>query len=731
MELYALDDEVTQLEAALPAFVGVDRLATLVVLAWYLRQRDSTRAILLADEASGLLDAATPDAQVRRHRARLHLVRAEIAVLQCRFDDAQAQVVRADALFAKLDDPIGLGDSALVVHLLHLSCGIANGARESAERARDHYARSADALRHRVAESWLVLMLAYRDVRAAEQALNAWDGGTAVTLDGGAGREVYGQEHPAVAAVLLSTRAIVHRARNEWAQALVCAARARQRAEAAGLVRHAIAIADNASWYLQELGDLDAAAEWMDREYVAARATGWPSVLAFSITRLGDLLRQLGQLDRSREVLQKAIALYDLFPAGTNKGITHRVLGKTLLALGRPDEALAAYEVAIGIFRAEQYHERLSNALIGAAQTLSVAGRVEEALERIEDARIVAGSHGIETTKIELVRALAEIHQRHPLPPPAGMREPTAVVHYLEQALALGGSVDGWQAPVDLLMELSAAWDAVGYPVRGLNYLKLAVAAERREGHRRAANRTLVLQIRHETETARLESLHSQKLVRAETERADALETALQQLRDAQAELERRRAEFERLSLLDPLTGVGNRRHFADRAAAEIARARRDEVPLGVIMIDIDRFKHVNDRFGHGAGDLVLQRVVDVSRAILRPSDFIARLGGDEFILLIPGAPVEDLHRLAERVREAIADASVEIDTLGKSERTGATASFGVASLRPEDVTIEPAVARADAALYVAKREGRNRVVGERTRAEAAACPAGNSSPAP
>ena len=731
MELYALDDQVTELEVALPALSGPDRLPALATLAWYLRQRDSIRAIALADEASRLLETRPSDTESLRHRARIDLVRAEIAVLRCRFDEAHAWFARAEATFTELDDPIGLGDLALIVHLLHLSCGIAVSAHQSAERARDHYARTAETVRCRVAEGSLVLLLAYRDVSAADEALKAWEGAAASASGEDTGLGIYAQEHPAVAAVLLAARAVVYRARNEWAQALLCAARARQRAETAGLVRHAIAIADNASWYLQELGDLDAAAEWMDREYVAARATGWPSVLAFSITRLGDLLRQLGQLDRSREVLQEAIALYDLFPAGTNKGITHRVLGKTLLALGRPEEALAAYEVAIGIFRAEQYHERLSNALIGAAQTLSLVGRTEEALERIEDARIIAATHGIETAKIDLVRALAEIHQQHPLPPPAGMREPTATVHYLEQALTTGGTVDGWQPPVDLLMELSTAWEAAGYTVRSLNYLKLAVAAERREGHRRAANRTLVLQIRHETETARLETLHSRKLVRAETERADALETTLLQLHDTQAELERRRAEFERLSLLDPLTGVGNRRHFADRAAAEIARARRDDALLGVVMIDIDHFKQVNDRFGHGAGDLVLQRVVEVARAILRPSDFIARLGGDEFVLLIPGASVEDLYRLAERVREAIADTSIEADAPGGPEPIGITASFGIAPLRPGELTIEPVVAQADAALYVAKREGRNRVAGERSRTEPAACPTGKSSPAP
>jgi diguanylate cyclase (GGDEF)-like protein len=410
-------------------------------------------------------------------------------------------------------------------------------------------------------------------------------------------------------------------------------------------------------------------------------------------------------------VLEEAITLYRRLPTGVNKGITHRALGTTLLALGRPEEALAAYEVAIAIFRTEHYHERLSNALIGAAQTLSVAGRAGEALERIEAARTVARTHRIEAAEIEIVRALAEIHRRHPLPPPRGMREPTAVVHYLEQALTIGRAVEGWQPPVDLLMDLSTAWEAGGYNVRALGYLKQAVAAERREGHRRASNRTLVLQIRHEAEQTRLETQYATELARAEAQRIAALEATLLELRGAQSELEMRRAEFERLSLLDPLTGIGNRRHLDERAAAEIARARREVAPLGVVVFDIDHFKRVNDRFGHAAGDAVLRRVVDVARGMLRPSDFIARLGGDEFILLVPGAELRGLRRLAERVRETIAGVWVERDDT--PERIAVTASFGIATLDPDDTAIEPVVARADAALYRAKRDGRNRVVTE------------------
>jgi diguanylate cyclase (GGDEF)-like protein len=713
MDLYALDEEVARLEAALALVEGQDRLPVLLPLAWSLRQRQSVRALALADEALGLLVLLVGEEEVSRQRARLDLVEAEVAVLQGRYDDGRAKLQRAKAAFGQLADPIGLGDTALAAYLLHQICGAIEPALVSANEALAHYAAGGDAVRARAAAGWRLLLIAYGDADAAEQGLDALAALPASAIASSVDPRGDAAEHPAVAAIFLATRSVIHGARNESAQAMLCAARSSHHAEAAGLVRQAIAAANNAGWHLQELGDFDAAAEWMDREYIAARATGWPTVLAFSTTRLGELLRHMGQFDRSREVLQEAIMLYDQIPAGINKGVAYRVFGKTLLALDRPEEALAAYETATAIFRAENYHERLSNALIGAARSLSLADRPVEALERIEDARSVATGHRIRTAEIELARASAEIYGRHRLPPPSGMAAPTVVLHYLEQALAIGTAIEGWQVPVDLLVELSTGWEAVGDGVRALGYLKQAMAAERREGHRTATNRTLALHIRHETEQARLELQHSRELMRAEAERATALEAALNDLRAAQAELEMRRAEFERLSLLDPMTGIGNRRHFNDRAQAEIDRARRDDASLGVVLFDIDHFKRVNDRFGHAVGDIVIQRVVEAARGLLRPGDFIARLGGEEFVLLIPGADIGALYFVAERARDAIAATAIEIGASDRREWVRITASFGLSVVGAGDASIEPVVARADAALYCAKHQGRNRVFGE------------------
>jgi diguanylate cyclase len=159
---------------------------------------------------------------------------------------------------------------------------------------------------------------------------------------------------------------------------------------------------------------------------------------------------------------------------------------------------------------------------------------------------------------------------------------------------------------------------------------------------------------------------------------------------------------MRRLANTDALTALANRRQCEEQLASELRRAERYSRVFSVLMIDIDGFKELNDRFGHLAGDDVL---VDMARRIermVRASDLIARWGGEEFLLLAPETGLEDARRLAEMTRH-------HIDTNVLAERHHVTISVGVASYRGGD-TVQSVVARADAALYLAKRGGRNQV---------------------
>lgn len=174
-----------------------------------------------------------------------------------------------------------------------------------------------------------------------------------------------------------------------------------------------------------------------------------------------------------------------------------------------------------------------------------------------------------------------------------------------------------------------------------------------------------------------------------------------------EVELDASRAELERLAATDPLTGLRNRRAFFREAGSELRRARRYKLPVALLMIDIDRFKQVNDRFGHLAGDELLRQVAAVLTRELRATDIHARFGGEEFIALLVQTPASDVAPTAERLRRAIAELSVE--SLGNL--FGTTASIGTAAVADGDVELDELLRYADAALYKAKSAGRDRVI--------------------
>ena len=154
----------------------------------------------------------------------------------------------------------------------------------------------------------------------------------------------------------------------------------------------------------------------------------------------------------------------------------------------------------------------------------------------------------------------------------------------------------------------------------------------------------------------------------------------------------------------DSLTGLPNRRAFDEGLATELERARRDDAPLGLVLVDLDHFKRVNDEHGHEAGDHALRRVAGVLRTATRPFDTSARLGGEEFVLLVPGADGEAAAELAERVRAEVAG------HFGHGP-VRLTTSCGVASHPRHGETPGALLRAADEALYLAKERGRDRVV--------------------
>ena len=171
------------------------------------------------------------------------------------------------------------------------------------------------------------------------------------------------------------------------------------------------------------------------------------------------------------------------------------------------------------------------------------------------------------------------------------------------------------------------------------------------------------------------------------------------------AAMEETARTMRKLANTDALTGLANRRQAEEQLARELRRAERYGRVFSLLMLDIDNFKDLNDRFGHQAGDDVLMDLSRRLEAMVRASDTVARWGGEEFMLLAPETQLEDARRLAELVRRHVDDNLL-------ADRFAVTVSLGVASYRPSD-TVQSLVARSDAALYLAKRGGRNQVRAE------------------
>ena len=167
---------------------------------------------------------------------------------------------------------------------------------------------------------------------------------------------------------------------------------------------------------------------------------------------------------------------------------------------------------------------------------------------------------------------------------------------------------------------------------------------------------------------------------------------------------------IERLSLIDQLTGIPNRRSFDERLFVEWKQAIRGRTSISVLMIDIDKFKNVNDKYGHQQGDAILQLIANIfPRAFRRPADFAARWGGEEFVVLLPNTPLDGAVDIADKILADVAGMEIKSH---EGDDIKITVSIGVNSTVPElGDSITEFISNADKALYAAKDAGRNKAI--------------------
>jgi signal transduction histidine kinase len=505
VELYADDDEVARLEAAL---LQAPVPAVLVPLAWHLRQRDMERALALAAAADSLLGSTSDH---RRARARLILLRAEAAWLQADMQAAETLLAAARAEFQTLDDVIGAGDAALLDSRLAGDLGDGERQRRSLAACADCYAGSSR--RHAVALAWGLLDSHTRNAPEPTPALDALLAGDPSLGSGGAD------------ALIAACAATEDFRFGRYIAAEAEFGHAGQELMRVGLVRQAILALVTSGLALSNLNLLDRAVLQAERVLVLARPSGWPYCIGMGLRLLGVTEFLLGRQETAKSALLDALGWLAPLRRTSAYVLTALRLAAVRRDLGEVAEALATLEDARQAALDGGNSRLMSEVLAVMARTLSELGRSSEALTLAEEALATAQaiSHAQHVNALE---ALIEIHLHATLPPPPEMATPNAALHYLERLWAIRNEEPGWLAEPRMLANGARAWEQAGDLVKALDFERRSKAALERESTRKANERLAEVRMRHEAETARLEAEQQRRLAASEAARAATSEAA-------------------------------------------------------------------------------------------------------------------------------------------------------------------------------------------------------------
>lgn len=437
-------------------------------------------------------------------------------------------------------------------------------------------------------------------------------------------------------------------------------------------------------------GDNDASLDCFHEALATARRSGVTSLVVNALNNLGSFQSDLYNLEDALGLLQEC--LEGALALGSKRQIVYAAgnLVQCLCLMGRPAEALAiAREQLIARIRPDDLPALQRDEEI--AQVLLDNGLIDEAEARLGGTvHVDAMTNELATSRVWLLARILLAR---------GRAADALALCRARQALREGDESTVAIDRVNLARVAAQAAAAVGDHELAYRLHCEAFATHEVLLGRAARARYLSLQIRHRVQQAEAERDVARGL-------AARLETLNASLREQMAENERLQQQLRAQALEDPLTGLHNRRYLQDAGAALLALAQRQGEPLAAAIIDLDHFKHINDRHGHAAGDRVLQAFARLVRGALRASDIVCRSGGEEFVLLLPGADAGQARLRIERLLGEFRSVVYE----GGGVHFVCAFSAGVALQRPGD-SLERLLQRADAALYEAKAAGRGQVV--------------------
>jgi signal transduction histidine kinase len=510
MDLFASDTSVAECEAVLPALVGPARLAALVTLSWQLRQRDSTRAAALVDEAQALLQLV--DDQTREAiAARLLLLRAELRWLSGDLDTAQAMAEAARETLCAMADDAGCADAHWLCAWIAVDRGDHVRRDLELERCAQVAQAAGDTERAAIAEAASARWAVLRDLDAARA---RW--GT--RFDPAALRS------PALDCWVSDYLGMAASQGSEFDAAARHYLRTYDAALETGQIRTAIIAATNIGEKFSKLNDHHAALEWMQRALDTARPHHWPRSTGAALLHTAETLRRLGRLDAADNLLREALDTLQPFVNSRLFAIALQYLGDLCLTREDYAGALDAFErLSVRADVLEQADFRMV-ARRGQAHALCFLDRPAEALVLAQQAvDLASGQHNVYNLVAGL-RVLALIHGQHTLPGPAGMTEASPMLHYLHRALATVTKIEGYTVPGELYDALADAYAGV-QDYRQAYALSRAASVAREKTHSQEATaRAIAMQVHQQTEQARSEGRHHRELAQLEARRAELLQ---------------------------------------------------------------------------------------------------------------------------------------------------------------------------------------------------------------
>ncbi len=519
MDMFVVNGDVEQWEDALAGLPPKDRPAALTNLAWHLRQRDTRRALELADEALGLIRQTLPDPTIEGSDAlciaRLNLVRAEARWLFSELDAAQQLAELALLGFEQLgpsDGHQGAADAHFLLAWIALYRGEMTLFEVQIEQAIVSAAAAKDPVREFAAQTFLAVQKALQDL---PMALRRW------------GSQYSPEANPpdlVIAGCHYEFLTYVSHMSSDFGHAAAYGMQLYELALQTGQIRRAITAATNVGDAFNSLNDHQTALPWMQKSYDLAKRTGWPNSIGSCQTRMAETMRRLGRLDTAKELMEEAIPILSAVAGSRSHLMALRHLGD--LSLDRNE-----YPAALSYFLELQQRSDEKNQLdfrIGArrgrAHALSMLDQPSEALAVALDALILAKQSTDSIRQIDIYRVLAEIYQRHDLPSPEGMSVVNAPLHYLQLAIDTAESIHGYMVPGELFEQVAEVQADAGNHVQAYRLSRLAIIAHEGIYNQEATNRATAMELSHQTERMRAESEYLRQLAASEAQRAEVLQ---------------------------------------------------------------------------------------------------------------------------------------------------------------------------------------------------------------